>query len=289
MARMISRQEASELLECSPQTISNWVKNGVITGHNIGKTLMIDRNSITKNFDTAKDVAVMEQKLKTLKSELEFEIKKSEIEMRDLKETLTLKFPKVPKKIYSLFMLSIIKLSKNILSDKELDIITRIVKGNKLETIAKKYGYSNNGILQIGLFATQKIQSYIESNDIVNEIKILREENGRLRSQIENMKMGNEGKEEVISFEKSPFETKINCLKISRRTLDILNSIGCESLGDLVRIDKSTLQKTPQMGTKGMVELDDVLNNLGVKWGMDIDRMNKKDIQRLKEKLNVIL
>ena len=43
------------------------------------------------------------------------------------------------------------------------------------------------------------------------------------------------------------------------------------------------------MGTKGMVELDDVLNNLGVKWGMDIDRMNKKDIQRLKEKLNVIL
>ena len=46
MSRMISRQEAAELLDCNPQTVTNWVEKGFIKGHIIGRALMIDRNSI---------------------------------------------------------------------------------------------------------------------------------------------------------------------------------------------------------------------------------------------------
>lgn len=283
MARLITRHEASELLECTPQTISNWVEKGLINGHVVGRVVMIDRNSITKYLDTAKDVVILEKKLISLKKELMNDIEKYGNDIKDLKDTL--ECPGVPIKIYRTFMLSLIKISKHILSDKELDIITRLIKGNKLEAIAEIYGYSNYRILQIGLYSTQKIQSFIETYDLLNEIDKLRKENEKLRKRVSDIKIGIKGNEEVQSSEKSPFDIKINCFNISKRAINATLSIGCVSLGDLVRLDKQTLRQTPNIGIKVIVELDDFLKKLGLKWGMDIDNMKKKDIQILKEKL----
>ena len=76
MARMISRQEAADLLNVSGQTISNWVEKGVLNGHyscDGRKTMLIDRKSIEKYFDTLEDLAFMEKRIafqkKTLKEE----------------------------------------------------------------------------------------------------------------------------------------------------------------------------------------------------------------------------
>lgn len=283
MARLITRQEASKWLECSPQTITNWVERGVINGHVVGRVMMIDRNSITKHLDTAKDVVTLEQKLRSIKKELKVEIEKSENEIKDLKDTLDC--PGVPVKIFRSFMLSLIKISKQILTDKELDIITRIMRGNKLETIAKKFGYSRYRILQIGLSTTQKIQSFFETYDLLNEIEKLRKENERLMRLVSSKNMNIKGNEDSHSLDKSPFEMKINCFKLSKRTINVLSSIGCLNLGDLVRLDKKTLRQTPNIGTKGTVELDDLLKKMGLKWGMNINKMKRKDIQILKEKL----
>lgn len=283
MARLITRQEASELLECSPQTISNWVEKGVIKGHNIGRVLMIDRNSITKYFDTAKDIVILEKKLEDTKKDLIFEIKKSEDEIKNLKETLDC--PGVPVKVFRTFMLSLIKISKHILTEKEFDIITRIMKGNKLETIGKKCGYSSYRILQIGLYSTQKIQSFFDNYDLLKEIEKLRKENERLMRLVSSKNMNIKGNEDSHSLDKSPFEMKINCFKLSNRTINALFSIGCVNLGDLVSLDKSTLRQKPNIGIKGMVELDDFIKKLGLKWGMDICKMKKKDIQILNKNI----
>ena len=46
MARMISRQEAAELLDCNVQTVTNWVGRGLLKGHSVGRALMVDSDSI---------------------------------------------------------------------------------------------------------------------------------------------------------------------------------------------------------------------------------------------------
>ena len=74
--RLISRVEAAAMLGCSAQTISNWVKKGIIKGHKIDDMLLVDKESIEILFDTAADVAEMEKKLKDLKREFYDEIQK---------------------------------------------------------------------------------------------------------------------------------------------------------------------------------------------------------------------
>ena len=55
--RLISRKEAAEMIGCSIQTISNWVKKGIIKGHKIDNMLLVDKERIELLFDTAADVS----------------------------------------------------------------------------------------------------------------------------------------------------------------------------------------------------------------------------------------
>ena len=81
--RLITRFEAAKLLRCTTQTITNWVNKGVIKGHWIDKYLFVDRQSIEELFDTASDVARMEDKLSELKSKISEELSELELSSRD--------------------------------------------------------------------------------------------------------------------------------------------------------------------------------------------------------------
>ena len=54
--RLVSRKDASELLNCSQQTISNWINNGVLKGHNIGGRLFVDANTLDVLVDKVNDI-----------------------------------------------------------------------------------------------------------------------------------------------------------------------------------------------------------------------------------------
>lgn len=84
--RLISRIEAAEMIGCSIQTISNWVKKGIIKGHKIDNMLLVDKESIEILFDTAADVAEMEKNLKELKEKLNDEIQKWNQKVMNLRQ-----------------------------------------------------------------------------------------------------------------------------------------------------------------------------------------------------------
>ena len=85
--RLITRFEAAKLLRCTIQTITNWVNKGVIKGHWIDKYLFVDRQSIEELFDTASDVARMEDKLSELKSKISEELSDKQQELIDLRKS----------------------------------------------------------------------------------------------------------------------------------------------------------------------------------------------------------
>jgi hypothetical protein len=85
--RLITRFEAAKLLRCTTQTITNWVNKGVIKGHWIDKYLFVDRQSIEELFDTASDVARMEDKLSELKSKISEELSDKQQELIDLRKS----------------------------------------------------------------------------------------------------------------------------------------------------------------------------------------------------------
>ena len=138
MSRLISRQEAAGLLDCTTQTVTNWVNKGVIKGHVVGNNLMIDRDSIEQYFDSLKDLANMERSIADMKAEIQ-EIAK------DLRATLDEArgchlTSQTARNIFRNNQLTLISISKENLTEREQRILSEMIKGVSLEEIANVYG-----------------------------------------------------------------------------------------------------------------------------------------------------
>ena len=67
-------------------------------------------------------------------------------------------------------------------------------------------------------------------------------------------------------------KTKLVDMDLSVRALNCLKSAEVETLGELVRYNKTDLLKFRNFGRKSLTELDELLSNLNLRLGMDISR-----------------
>ena len=67
-------------------------------------------------------------------------------------------------------------------------------------------------------------------------------------------------------------KTKLVDMDLSVRALNCLKSAEVETLGELVKFNKTDLLKFRNFGRKSLTELDDLLSNLNLQFGMDISR-----------------
>ncbi len=67
-------------------------------------------------------------------------------------------------------------------------------------------------------------------------------------------------------------KTKLTDLDLSVRALNCLKSADIETLGDLVTYNKNDLLKFRNFGKKSLTELEELLTNMGLMFGMDISK-----------------
>lgn len=70
---------------------------------------------------------------------------------------------------------------------------------------------------------------------------------------------------------------KVSDLELSVRALNCLANEGIEHVGDLVQRRESDILKTPNFGRKSLNEISDMLNKMGLNFGMKIDDWNVND------------
>ena len=83
---------------------------------------------------------------------------------------------------------------------------------------------------------------------------------------------GNEVFDEEVLHMRQLLKTKLVDMELSVRALNCLKSAEVETLGDLVRYNKTDLLKFRNFGKKSLTELDDLLSELKLSFGMDITR-----------------
>lgn len=66
--------------------------------------------------------------------------------------------------------------------------------------------------------------------------------------------------------------TKLEDLDFSVRALNCLKAANVDTLGDLVKFQKSELLKFRNFGRKSLTEVEDVLNTMGLDFGLDISQ-----------------
>lgn len=83
-------------------------------------------------------------------------------------------------------------------------------------------------------------------------------------------KSANEEFDEEVLHMRQLLKTKLVDMDLSVRALNCLKAAEVETLGDLVKFNKNDLLKFRNFGKKSLTELDELLANLNLNFGMDI-------------------
>ena len=83
---------------------------------------------------------------------------------------------------------------------------------------------------------------------------------------------GNEEFDEEVLHMRQLLKTKLVEMDLSVRALNCLKSADVETLGELVVFNKTDLLKFRNFGKKSLTELDELLANLNLSFGMDISK-----------------
>jgi DNA-directed RNA polymerase subunit alpha len=85
-------------------------------------------------------------------------------------------------------------------------------------------------------------------------------------------KLANEEFDEEVLHMRQLLKTKLVDLDLSVRALNCLKAAEVETLGDLVKFNKNDLLKFRNFGKKSLTELDEMLDNLSLSFGMDVSK-----------------
>ena len=265
MARMISRNEAAGLLDCNPQTVTNWVEKGIIKGHMVDNRLLIDRESITQYFDSLKDLADMEKKLADVTNEMQAKID----DMREILDVATSGVLPIyhVKESFRNANLMLVSLFEDRIPDRERVILTKLLEKKSPEDIGKALGLTSERVIVNGTKAALKLADISFLKKIKDENSELLKENERLTNKVAelNARLDEKGNESLTKILKK----RLINLDLSVRTRNALLSLGCDTIGDVVKLDKSEIKNTRNVGKKSFMEIDEYIKKLGLHWGMN--------------------
>lgn len=282
MKRFISRIEAAEILGCRTQTVANWVKQGILKTHQIGRAQLVDRESIEQLFDTAQDVVHLEQSLIELKKELKHE----EIQVR--KQLSLLHNDRINAghtlSVYRHMMEAMVKSCTNLLSPKESEVLLSIIRGENLESIADRLKLTIPKTRIIAHRAINRTRYFYSVIEETGDIIALKAENDSLQQTIdlqkEMLKDFSDDKDKVVSF----FNRQIEDCELSIRTINSLKAANIYTLGDLVRLPHGKLLHIRNFGKKSQIEIDTFIYDLGLHWDMDPDTITWKELCEMTNK-----
>lgn len=302
MARMVSRQEAAELLNVSPQTISNWVGKGVLNARNSidgRNTLLIDRKSIERFFDTLEDLALLEKRISIQKNSLKEKQVALDEKIKEMSSANYL-FGKgiSPYLLRDIFCCVIEVAGDTLLKDREFEILKSLINGSKIDDIAEEYHLTTSRIMQIINKAIHKVSTMMNWPEWHEDYKRVVEENRYLSVLIENQQVCIKELEEMLNVKRGveeeesgiPGYSKMELEKVLGRRLDEENlSIRClnclryadiVTVRDLVRVQRTDLMKYRNFGVKSLRELDEYLDSLNLSFGMDINLLVNAEVEQ---------
>lgn len=77
---------------------------------------------------------------------------------------------------------------------------------------------------------------------------------------------------------------KVLDLPLSMRSKNSLYAAGCETLGDVVKLNKVDLLKSNYCGKKTLMEINELVELAGLTWGMDVDGIIEADMKEYLQK-----
>ena len=264
--RLISRQEAAEKLRCEQQTISNWVEWGIIRGHIIGRRLMVDADTIDAVLDSAHDAARAKKRIEILRQELLDTERELENQVREAKNALRLWKHSDCKRINREAVYAILTAYKPLLTEMENGIIRSLMETGEIPALAETYHLTPQRIVQIIARAIQKINGARRYDSLIEEVATLKRLTHELMEKLESCGE----KPDEIENNEAVMKKELKNTTLSVRALNCLKTNDIMNVADLVSFQVTDLLRMRNFGRKSMRELEDLVDSLGLQFGMDV-------------------
>lgn len=257
--RLISRKEAAEFLKCSQQTISNWVSNGHLKGHNIDGRVFVDANTLDTLVDNVNDIENSKTKISELRNQLKEEQKKLEEELAVKREELLL-----CKSVLSLLtrstVSSLVSTYKSLLGEMEADVIKSVLCLGDIESVAKKYDIDGASVLRIFERGCKRLR-YVNFDKMNEDLSFFKQRVDELEENLRN------GIVVKTNTRNEFFDEKISNCDLSVRAINQLRRMNVKKVEDLVLLNRTDLLRQRNMGKKTVSEIEDFLytHNLKLK------------------------
>lgn len=261
--RLVSRKYAAELLNCSQQTISNWVNDGILKGHNIGGRLFVDANTLNAIVDNVNDIENSKTKISELRNQLNEEQRKLENELISKREELLL-----CKSVLSGITRSTVSYMastyKSLLGEMEADVIKSVLCFGNIEDVAKKYDIDGTCVLHIFEKGCKRLR-YVNFDKMNEELSFFKKRVDELENENQNLRNGI-----VVSTNNTRnkfLDEKISNCDLSVRAINQLRRMNVKKVDDLIKLKRTDLLRQRNMGKKTVSEIENFLcaHNLSFK------------------------
>ena len=298
---LITLKDASEKLRISRQTITNWMDSGAMPGLRTTNSIWVSKEAVdvlcTSNLNVLQDEIDKLSKSYKLKTEQLRQMEK-DVDAKISHMTKVFEQCSVPEAL-TVVKKTMVEMFSDVLRERERAIVEKIMAGTSIREVSAEYGLSEPRVWQIFNHALYEMSLNAVKSE---ENKKLREENQRLKEEHEVMKKAylevrkkNEQldaklqthniicenvelpRENMLTEEEKHMilllQTKIYDLNLSARTYNALTGNNIETLGDLVKHTKRDLLGMFGFGKKSLTELEDLLEELNLDFGWDVDNL----------------
>lgn len=300
MARLITRDEAAQLLDVTPQTISNWVEKGILNGHMVGSQLKIDKATIEKYFDSMSDLAFIEKRVFAAKRDLQFTEKELEKNLNDSRSAVHLLGKGVPAYLLNEIFISIINAcGDDVLKEREKTFLTMLLEGSSVKEISDEFGLTYTRIMQVVSNSIRKLSTVKTFSELRKEYKQLLFDNNNYQNIVQSLQNRIKQLESVKNIDSAPvseydyllgdkggsftalLNKRIIDFNLTVRALNCLKSADIDTLGDLLKCKKNDLLKFRNFGKKSLSEIEDLLDSMKLHFGMDVDAIIAADTDKI--------
>lgn len=306
---LITIQEAANMCCVDRQTILNWGEKGIITvkklNKNTNKPYYANKEEIEAICQTSREISGIRKEIEALLVEAKNNRKEAKAKLMETRNQLRLiNTVKVTRTTFDVLE-SIVSFicAVGIIKEREAQIVIMFINNKSIASIAETYGLTQTRILQIIAHAYRKmnniskVTSTIKANEELKEtllaqemeLKMLRRKNEDLIDQLgirHEMEEAKEREKRIAYLMKhddtarllnTPFIDESNghsnTFELSVRVLNGLRYMDIEKVSDLVQMKKGDLLMCRNFGKKSIRELDDFLEDHGLEFGMDLNKI----------------
>ena len=162
--------------------------------------------------------------------------------------------------------LTLIKICQPYLEERSAFILSELISGENISYVAETVCLTRERVIEIAAKTALKLSNIEEIKKIQTQNQLLVKENERLMKQVSELE------ERLAKYEKKP-KLPLDPLILSKpltecgllvRTLNALTNYGCNTVKDLVNLNKVTLMSIPRFGLRGMEDVNSFLKQLGI-------------------------